>query len=159
MLATMTITLQTISSILEAQAMDRDRIKAAVAQLLLGFGQESDEDYLCRELVQTPLCSLDLETYGLLVERTGGSGYPKVFTDAVRTMKTIVTEEQLHQVIAIVKAKRSGANHKALRAKLVKSEWEWVEQTANTMRIKPSRILEAVLFLYLRAEGKAPLDQ
>lgn len=139
--------------------MDRDRIKAAVAQLLLGFGQESDEDYPCPEQIPTPQCSLDLETYGLLVERTGGSGYPKVFTDAVRTMKTIVTEEQLRLVFAIVKAKRSGANHKALRAKLVKSEWVWVEQTANTMRTKPNRVLEAVLFLFLRAEGKAALLQ
>ena len=139
--------------------MDRDRIKAAVAQLLLGFGQESDEDYLCREQVQTPLCSLDLETYGLLVARTGGSGYPKVFTDAVRTMKNIVTAEQIDLVIARVKAKRSGANHKALRAKLVKSEWEWVEETATAMRTKPSRVMEALLFLYLRAEGKTAVSQ
>ena len=132
--------------------MDRDRLKAAVAQLLLGFGEESDEEYLCPEQVQTPLCSLDLETYGLLVARTGGSGYPKVLTEAVRTMKTIVTADQLLLVIAIVKAKRSGANHKNIRAKLAKSEWEWVEQTANAMRIRPSRILEALVFVFLRAD-------
>lgn len=139
--------------------MDRDRIKAAVAQLLLGFGEETDENYPCPELIQVPQCSLDSETYDLLVERTGGSGYPKMFTDAVRTIKTVVTEEQFHQVIAIVKAKRSGSNHKALRTKLARSEWEWVEQTANEMRTKPSRVLEAVLFLYLRAEGKATVGQ
>ncbi len=139
--------------------MDRDRIKAAVAQLLFDFGQETNEDYLCREQVQSPLCSLDLETYGLLLQRTGGSGYMKVFTDAVRTMKTIVTVEQIELVIARVKAKRSGANHKTLRTKLVKSEWDWVEETAVAMGVKPNRIMEALLFLYLRAEGKVPAGQ
>lgn len=135
--------------------MDRDRIKAAVEKLLLGFGQESEDGYLVPELVQIPQCSLDLETYELLVGRTGGSGYSKLFTDAVRTMKAIVTGEQLIQVIAIVKAKRSGSNHKALRTKLARVELEWVEKTATSLRTKPCRILEACLFLYLRAEERA----
>ena len=139
--------------------MEQDQMRTAITQLLLSFGEEADEDYPCPGQVQAPPCNLDLETYGLLLEQTGGSGYTKLFTNAVRRMKSIVTPEQLNRVIAIVKVKRSGANHKTIRPKLVKSEWEWIEQTANTMRIKPSRILEAVVFVFLRTDQQISINQ
>jgi hypothetical protein len=139
--------------------MEQDRYKDAVAQLLLRFMEENGDDYQSRGQINTPVFTMDMESYKLMVERTGGTGYPRLLTDTIRALKTVVSTEQLNHVITLVKARRSGSNHKPIHTKVGKPEWDWVEQMARSMNCKPIRVLEAVLFLYLRAGETIPTNR
>ncbi len=106
----------------------------------------------------SPICVLDMESYDLLVTRTGGVGYSTFFTRAIRTIKPIVTTDHLSQVIDGVKKSRSGSRYKNVRAKVGKPELQWVTEMATTMHMKPARVMEAVVFLYLRMENQDPAN-
>lgn len=132
--------------------MNRGNLKAAIDQVLLALNEERGGDPENWEEVPTPECLLDMETYALLVKRTGQTRYPELFTQAVRSMKSILTPDQLRQIALAVKSKRSRRRHKTVHSRIEKGEFGWVVNMAQEMGTKPARILESVLFIYLRAE-------
>jgi hypothetical protein len=133
--------------------MQRGDLKAAIDQVLLALNEERGGDPENWEEVPTPECLLDMETYELLVKRTGQTRYPELFTQAVRSMKSLLTPEQLRQIALAVKSKRSRRRHKTVHSRIEKGEFGWVIDTAREMGTKPARILESVLFIYLRADA------
>lgn len=151
----MTMMLQTIGSITGEWAMVHRRLQGAVDKVLQHLEQEAKDGDSLQELVPTPMCMLDLETYDLLVASTGGAGYPAFFTRAVRSLEPIISVGQLNQVIAAAKRKRAASNYKMVHTKIGKNEFEWTSRTAVEMGTKPVRILEAVIFLFVRATETA----
>ncbi len=140
----------------QEQTMNHERVNLAIANLLQRLKQEYGEESGSRVLVPAPNCSLDSESYELLLARTGGWGYSRVFNSAVQAVKPIVSKGQFTQVFAAVKKGRSNYRSKAVRTRMGKAERKWIEETAKSMQVKPSRIMEAVLFLYLRSEEQEP---
>lgn len=134
--------------------MPKHSFEAIINRILSQVIKEGEVDPRRAERTMCPQCAVDLETYNLLVTRTGGSGYGTVITTAIRKTQPILTAEQIGQVIAAVKIKRSGGQFKNVRTKIGKSELEWVNEMASGIQTKPGRVLEAILFLYLRAEGE-----
>lgn len=132
--------------------MHQEQIQAAIARVLLQATQEPGAEFYLMEKVRAPYCSLDLESYRLLHARSKGSSYPELFTDAVRMAISSVTDSQLSQSIQVVQKKRSRGQGKIVRPKIGKSELDWVEGRAKVIDAKPARVLEAVLFLFLRIE-------
>jgi len=130
--------------------------KAAIDRILRRMSLETSDGPGSWELVQAPICSLDMESYELLVKRTGRKGYSEFFTRAVQSLKPLVSSGQLTQVIGAVKKNRSNYRNKTVHTRIGKIEAKWIADTAKVMDVMPSRVLEAVVFLYLRAEGEAP---
>ena len=128
--------------------------KAAIDRILRRMSLETSDGPGRWELVQAPICSLDMESYELLVKRTGRKGYSEFFTRAVRSIKPIVSIDQLTPVIAAVKKNRSNYRNKTVHTRIAKPESKWIEEMAVAMQVKPARILEAVVFLYLRTEDQ-----
>ena len=130
--------------------MNQEQVHSAIANLLqrlkLEFGEAGS-----LVLVAAPKCGLDQESYELLLARTGGRGYACVYNLAVQAVKPIVSKTQFTQVIAAVKKGRSNYRSKAVQTRMGKAEFKWIEETAKAMQVKPSRIMEAVLYLYLRS--------
>jgi len=134
--------------------MNQARRKTAINLLLYRIQMEIGTDPESRVVVSSPRCSIDEESYDLLVARTGGAGYQRLFTQAVQAIRTIVSIEQLPQVIAAVKKNRSGYRSKTVHTRMGKIEYKWIEEMALAMQVKPARVMEAVIFLYLRAEDQ-----
>lgn len=151
MLAVMTMPLQTISSIFEDE-MDRERRSALIRQLIANLAEEAKVDHRSWEKTQAPICVLDQESYSLLVEKTGRTNYPAIFTNAIITMRTILTPEQLSQGIDAIKFKRSHGRHQTVQTKVGTAELEWIFEMATALKTRPARILESVIFLYMRTE-------
>ena len=138
------------------QTMNQENVHSAIAILLQRLKQEYGDDAGSRVLVAAPNCSLDRESYELLLARTGGRGYGDLYNRAVQAVKPIVTKGQFTQVIAAVKEGRSNYRSKAVHTRMGKAECKWVEDMAKAMQVKPARIMEAVIFLYLRSEDQEP---
>lgn len=136
--------------------MIKEVAKAAIERILQRMSLETGDGPGAWDLVQAPICYLDMESYELLVKRTGRMGYSEFFTHAVQSLKPVVSFGQLTQVIAAVKKNRSNYRNKTVHTKMGKVEAKWVADTATAMDVRPSRVLEAVVFLYLRAEGEMP---
>jgi len=130
--------------------------KAAIDRILQRMSLETSDDPGSWELVQAPVCFLDMESYELLVKRPGRMGYSEFFTRAVQSLKPLVSSGQLTQVIGAVKKNRSNYRTKTVHTKIGKIEAKWIADTAKGMNVRPSRVLEAVVFLYLRAERGEP---
>ena len=134
--------------------MNQERIHSAIANLLQRLKNQYGDDPESLVMVGAPICSLDQESYDLLRLRTGGTGYPRFFNQAVHAIKPIIAIDQLTQVIAAVKKNRSHYRSKTVHTRMGKPECKWIEEMAKTMQVKPSRIMEAVVFLYLRSEDQ-----
>ena len=134
--------------------MNQERVQSAIANLLQRLKNQYGDDPESLVMVGAPICSLDQESYDLLRLRTGGTGYPRFFNRAVHAIKPIIAIDQLTQVIAAVKKNRSHYRSKTVHTRMGKLECKWVEDMAKTMQVKPSRIMEAALFLYLRSEDQ-----
>ena len=132
--------------------MDQNRIEAAISRVILKLKQDTGDDPGRWEMDLSPICVLDMESYELLVSRTGQVRYSIFFTRAIRSIKEMVTVDQLAQVMEGVKKNRSGSRYKNVRAKVGRPELRWVIEMAIAMHTKPARVMEAVLYLYLRAE-------
>jgi len=132
--------------------MNQENIHSAIANLLQRLKLEYGDEAGSLVQVAAPNCSLDRESYELLLARTGGRGYPSLYNLAVQAVKPIVSKGQFTQVMAAVKQGRSNYRSKAVHTRMGKAECKWIEDTAKAMQVKPSRIMEAVLFLYLRSE-------
>jgi len=136
--------------------MRQELDKATIERILRRMSLEGDDGPGTWKFVHAPLCALDLESYELLVKRTGRIGYPEFFTRAVQELKPIVSSAQLSKVIPVVKQNRSHYRNHTVHTRIGKNEVKWVEDTALVLGVRPSRVLEAVVFLYLRAEGEMP---
>jgi len=133
--------------------MYRQMDKAAINRILQSMMLEAADGLGSWELVQAPLCALDLESYELLVKQTGRTGYAEFLTRAVQTLKPIVSDSQLTTVSAAVKKSRRNYRSHTVHTKIGKAECKWIKDTATKLGVRPSRVLEAVVFLYLRAEA------
>jgi len=127
--------------------------KAAIERILQRMSLETGDGPESWEMVPAPICALDRESYDLLVKRTGGTGYSEILTRAVQSLKSVVSFDQLNQAIAGVKKNRSNYRTKTVHTKIGKLEAKWIEDTAMVMEVKACRVLEAIVFLYLRAES------
>jgi len=136
--------------------MDHDVRSAAFNQLMKQIRMEVKENPSYGERLKSPSCHLDLETYGLLVQRTGGIGYSEFFTRAIRSMNAIVSSEDLIQVAAVAKCRRRGHQSKTVSTMIGTQDLNWLLGLAEKMRVKPPRVLEAILYIYLRTEAKEP---
>ena len=134
--------------------MNQERIQTAINRLIQRLKLAIVEDPGSWEVVPSPICILDKESYDLLVGQTGRTGYSEFFTRAVRSIKPIVSIDQLTPVIAAVKKNRSNYRNKTVHTRIAKPESKWIEEMAVAMQVKPARILEAVVFLYLRTEDQ-----
>ena len=139
--------------------MNQERMQAAVRVLIQNLMKGPDGSTESWILVPSPICRLDQESYELLVKRTDGGGYSYFFTDAVRAIKPVVSIDQLKHVISAVKKNRSGYRSQTVNTKLGKLECKWVKEMAATMQVKPARVMEAVIFLYLRAEDQKASEE
>ena len=135
--------------------MNQERVQSAIANLLQRLKIQYGDDLESLVMVGAPICSLDQESYDLLRLRTGGTGYPRFFNQAVQAIKPIISIDQLTQVIAAVKKNRSHYRSKTVHTRMGKPECKWIEDMAQSMQVKPARVMEAIVFLYLRAEEPA----
>ena len=135
--------------------MSQEHMREAINQVLMTLSQERGGNPENWEEVRTPDCIIDTESYELLVRRSRSARYPDIFTDAVRSLRPLLTPDQLRQVALAVKAKRSKGRHKCVHSRIEKGEFGWVLEMANLMETKPARVLESILFLYLRASDVA----
>lgn len=135
--------------------MNQERVQSAIANLLQRLKIQYGDDPESLVMVGAPICSLDQESYDLLRLRTGGTGYPRFFNQAVQSIKPIISIDQLTQVIAAVKKNRSHYRSKTVHTRMGKPECKWIEDMAQSMQVKPARVMEAIVFLYLRAEEPA----
>lgn len=134
--------------------MYRGLDKAAINRILQRMTLEIGDDPGSWELVQSPRCALDLGSYGLLVKQTGGRSYSEFFTRAVQAIKPVVSFDQIEKAIAVVKRHRRNHSYKIVHTRIGKVEYKWIEDTATKLGVRPSRILEATVFFYLRAEDQ-----
>lgn len=139
--------------------MSQERMQASIQVLIQNLMKGPDGSPESWIMVPSPVCRLDQESYELLVKRTDGGGYSSFFTDAVRAIKSIVSNDQLEQVIAVVKKNRRGYRSQTVHTKLGQFECKWVKDAAAKLKVKPQRVLEAVLFLYLRAENQKSAEE
>lgn len=139
--------------------MNQEHMRAAISVLIRNLMKGPDGSPESWEMVPSPICRLDQESYSLLVKRTDGGGYSNFFTNAVRALKPVVSTDQLKQVIRAVKKNRSGYRSHTVQTKLGKVECKWVKGIAATMEVKPSRVMEAIIFLYLRAGDQKSADE
>ena len=54
-----------------------------------------------------------------------------------------------------MKKNRSHYRSKTVHTRMGKPECKWIEDMAQSMQVKPARVMEAIVFLYLRAEEPA----
>ena len=117
--------------------MGHDARNAAFNQLMKHLKMEMKGDPIYEERVKSPSCNLDLETYGLLLQRTGGTGYSVLFTRAIRAMKSIVSSDDLTHVAAVAKKRRSGHQCKVVSTMIGTRDQKWIVDLAAKMRILP----------------------
>jgi hypothetical protein len=139
--------------------MNRELVKATIDRILHAITLETGDGPGNWRMVQAPHCSLDLETYELLVKRTGRRGYSEFFTRAARALEPIVSFDQIEKVIAAVKKHRSNNRYKTVHTRIRLDEFNWIDTTATVLGVRPSRVLEAVVFLYLRAENQESVGE
>lgn len=138
--------------------MENDRFGSAIEQVLVRLKAATGEEPSSWEMESSPICVLDIESYDLLVARTDHVRYSVFFTRAIRAIKPIVTVNQLTQVIDGMRKSRRGSRYKNVRARVGKPELQWVVEMATAMRMKPARVMESVIFLYLRALDQVSAD-
>lgn len=130
--------------------MPKEAIESVVARILNSSTLLLGENLPGPEVIETPTCILDRESKALIQGNPDKRTYSVQFTKAVRVLKPVLTNEQVKQTIDIVIKMRASGNHWNFRAKIGKPEWDWVSQLASSMKVKPVRVLEAVLFIYIR---------
>lgn len=135
--------------------MDRARIKTLVESILRREKESSKLLLSPQDVVSAPYCSLDLETYGLLRQRIEGTRIAQSISDMVRVAKRSLSEPQLAEAITLVTRKRSRGNTKYFRCRIGRGELEILNVMSASMKTKPARILEAVMFLMVRIEPEA----
>jgi hypothetical protein len=96
------------------------------------------------------MCFLDYQTYDLLVRQANQENYAILFTKAVQALREVVTREHIHQSMIVIKTRRAGGKHHAVHTKIGEKELTWIVEQGQALGTKPARVMESVLFLFLR---------
>lgn len=132
--------------------MDPIRLNALIDRLLETTPQEDPDGAWFGELVPSPHLSLDLESYQLLSTRTQTKCYPKAFTFAAQLISSGIQPSLITRLMAVVKRNRARGQARVVRSKLRRAEWTRVVELSQELGVRPARVLEAALFLYLRTD-------
>jgi len=130
--------------------MDPARLQALIDRILETAPTEDPDGDWFGELVPSPHLSLDLETYQMLSTRPQSKCYPRDFTLAAQVISSEIQPSVIAGIIAVVKRSRSLGQSRIVRSKLRKAEWTKVVELSRDLGVRPARILEAGLFIYLR---------
>jgi hypothetical protein len=133
--------------------MGAGTVKSEIDRVLAEVKSEVRHHHLFhQEIVRGPFLSLDHETYRLLSEKAQGSCYATVFSQAVRSLRDYLTEADLAEICSIIKIKRARGQNKLVKSRVAQKDFEWVLEASARSAVKPARVLEALSFVFVRAD-------